>query len=162
MLTRIRDSLTNALTIFSIITAPFSIAEEVGSVPLSPQRDVYFGNFHVHTAWSFDAYINGAASDPDSAYRWAKGEEIAGGGDGTPLRIKVPLDWYIVSDHAEYLGALPLMGDPDSPVSKHASQLPAWCSSISDPLGWSMRILAPLWLLGSGVASGRKDRSPYP
>lgn len=80
---------------------------------------MYFGNFHIHTAWSFDAYINGAASGPDDAYRWAKGEAIPGGGDGTPLKIKVPLDWYIVADHAEYLGALPLMGDPDSPVSKH-------------------------------------------
>ena len=85
----------------------------------NPLRDVYFGNFHVHTKWSFDAYINGAKAGPDEAYRWAKGEAIPGGGDGTPLKIKVPLDWYVVSDHAEYLGALPLMGDPSSPVSKH-------------------------------------------
>ncbi|MGW8368638.1 MAG: DUF3604 domain-containing protein, partial [Gammaproteobacteria bacterium] len=53
------------------------------------------------------------------AYRWAKGEEIPGGEKGKALKIGVPLDWYIVSDHAEYLGALPLMGDPDSPVSEH-------------------------------------------
>lgn len=88
-------------------------------ITANPVRDVYFGNLHVHTQWSFDAYINGAIADPDGAYRWAKGESIPGGGDGTPLQIKVPLDWYIVSDHAEYLGALPLMGDADSPVSKH-------------------------------------------
>jgi len=88
-------------------------------IPLTQTREVYFGNFHVHTAWSFDAYINGAISGPEDAYRWAKGAAIPGGGDGTPLKIKVPLDWYIVSDHAEYLGALPLMGDPNSPVSKH-------------------------------------------
>ncbi len=86
---------------------------------LNPVNDVYFGNFHVHTSWSFDGYINGAVSGPDEAYRWAKGDSIPGGGDGTPLQIKVPLDWYIVADHAEYLGALPLMADPDSPVSKH-------------------------------------------
>jgi hypothetical protein len=82
-------------------------------------EDAYFGNFHVHTRWSFDASINGAIAGPDEAYRWAKGEQIPGGGDGTPLKINVPLDWYVVSDHAEYLGALPLMGDPDSAVSKH-------------------------------------------
>ncbi|MBZ2169489.1 DUF3604 domain-containing protein [Marinobacter sp. F4216] len=86
---------------------------------LNPQNDVYFGNFHIHSSWSFDAYINGAATGPDGAYRWAKGEEIPGGGDGTPLKIKVPLDWYIVADHAEYLGALPMMADEDSPASKH-------------------------------------------
>ena len=85
----------------------------------NPLRDAYFGNLHVHTSWSFDGYINGSITNPDDAYRWAKGESINGGGNGTPLQIKVPLDWYIVSDHAEYLGALPLMADPDSPVSKH-------------------------------------------
>jgi hypothetical protein len=88
-------------------------------VPENPTKDVYFGNLHVHTQWSFDAYINGAIAGPEEAYRWAKGEAIPGGGDGTPLKIKVPLDWYIVSDHAEYMGALPLMADADSPVSKH-------------------------------------------
>ncbi len=82
-------------------------------------RDVYFGNLHVHTGWSFDAFINGAFTDPDSAYRWAKGELIPNPGEGASLQIETPLDWYIVSDHAEYLGALPLMGDPDSPVSRH-------------------------------------------
>jgi len=88
-------------------------------VPLNPLRAVYFGNLHVHTRWSFDAFVNGAATGPDEAYRWARGEQIPGGGDGSPLKIKVPLDWYVVSDHAEYLGALPLMEDPDSPISKH-------------------------------------------
>jgi hypothetical protein len=91
----------------------------LADVATNPDRDVYFGNLHVHTQWSFDAYINGAASGPDAAYRWARGEAIPGGGDDTPLQIEVPLDWYVVSDHAEYLGALRLMGDPDSPVSRH-------------------------------------------
>lgn len=67
----------------------------------APPTEAYFGNLHIHTRWSFDAFINGAATGPDEAYRWAKGEPIAGGGDGTPLQIKVPLDWYVVSDHAE-------------------------------------------------------------
>ncbi len=88
-------------------------------IDINPTKDVFFGNLHIHTKWSFDAYINGAASDPDAAYRWAKGETIPGGGDGTPLKIKVPLDWYVVSDHSEFMGSLPLMEDPNSPVSKH-------------------------------------------
>ena len=88
-------------------------------IETNPTKDVYFGNLHIHTKWSFDAYINGAASDPDAAYRWAKGETIPGGGDGTPLTIKKPLDWYMVSDHSEFMGSLPLMEDPNSSVSKH-------------------------------------------
>ncbi|WP_226704048.1 DUF3604 domain-containing protein [Microbulbifer elongatus] len=90
------------------------------SVKANPNRDVYFGNLHVHTRWSFDAYINSAWVNPEDAYRWAMGEEIpAGNGIGQPLQIQNALDWYIVSDHAEYLGALPQMEDPDSPISKH-------------------------------------------
>ena len=98
------------------------VATEANSQPevaVNPLKDVYFGNLHVHTSWSFDAYINGAATGPEEAYRWAKGESIPGGGDGTPLQIKVPLDWYVVADHSEFMGALPLMADPDSPASKH-------------------------------------------
>ncbi len=105
--------LAKATCLFATTVA---LAQDVHTDPL---REVYFGNLHVHTGWSFDGYINGSISDPDDAYRWAKGESIPGGGDGTPLKIKVPLDWYIVSDHAEYLGALPMMEDPDSAVSEH-------------------------------------------
>jgi hypothetical protein len=84
----------------------------------NPLKDVYFGNFHVHTAYSFDGVTNGCITGPDDAYRWAKGEAIPGGGDGTPLKIKVPLDWYMVSDHAEFLGVFKKMADPESPLSK--------------------------------------------
>ncbi len=87
-------------------------------VSLNPHRNVYFGNLHVHTSYSFDGYTNGCPTGPDDAYRWAKGEAIPGGGDGSKLQIKVPLDWYAVSDHAEYLGVFRKMEDPESRVSK--------------------------------------------
>lgn len=88
-------------------------------VPTNPLREAYFGNLHVHTAWSFDGFINGAIAGPDEAYRWAKGEAIPGGGGGPDLQILRPLDWYSVGDHSEYMGALPQMADPDSPASQH-------------------------------------------
>lgn len=87
-------------------------------VAVNPLNDVYFGNFHVHTSYSFDGYTNGSVTGPDDAYRWARGEAIPGGGDGSKLKIKRPLDWYMVSDHAEYLGVIPMMADPSSPLSK--------------------------------------------
>ncbi len=99
--------------------AESDVQAEKAVPPANTLRDVYFGNLHVHTAWSFDGFINGAFTDPDTAYRWARGELIPNPGKGDSLQIKAPLDWYIVSDHAEYLGALPLMADPESPVSKH-------------------------------------------
>ena len=94
----------------------------------SDTKNAYFGNLHIHTSWSFDGYTNGSVTGPDDAYRWAQGEAIPGGGDGTPLQVKVPLDWYAVSDHAEYMGVFKKMEDPNSPFS----QLPIAKRILSD------------------------------
>jgi len=87
-------------------------------VPGNPLREAYFGNLHVHTRFSFDGYTNGSITEPDDAYRWAQGEAIPGGGGGGDLQILKPLDWYAVSDHAEYLGVFQSMEDPGSPLSR--------------------------------------------
>ncbi len=81
-------------------------------------RNAYFGNVHIHTSYSFDGYTNKCITGPADAYRWAKGESIPGGGGGGDLKIKVPLDFYAVSDHAEWLGVFKMMEDPESPLSK--------------------------------------------
>ncbi|MHC4567257.1 MAG: DUF3604 domain-containing protein [Planctomycetota bacterium] len=70
-------------------------------------ENVYFGDTHLHTSISLDAYGDGNTSvGPDEAYRWAKGETIAGD-NGMPARISRPLDFLMVADHAEYLGLVP-------------------------------------------------------
>ncbi|MGD8816357.1 MAG: DUF3604 domain-containing protein, partial [Acidobacteriota bacterium] len=97
---------------------PAAGATTAPPVPTNPLREAYFGNLHVHTRYSFDGYTNGAVTEPDDAYRWAQGEAIPGGGGGGDLQILKPLDWYAVSDHAEYLGVFPLMEDPSSPISR--------------------------------------------
>jgi len=84
----------------------------------SETKNAYFGNLHIHTSWSFDGFTNGSVTEPDDAYRWAQGESIPGGGNGTPLQIKKPLDWYAVSDHAEWMGMFKMMGDPETELSK--------------------------------------------
>ncbi len=70
----------------------------------NPMKDAYFGEQHVHTAYSLDAYIGGARLTPDGAYRFAKGEEVDVGGQ--KFRLKRPLDWAAVTDHAEYIGEM--------------------------------------------------------
>jgi hypothetical protein len=78
----------------------------------------YYGAVHVHTGYSFDAFTNGTPSLPHHAYEWARGKAIPGGGGGPDLQIHQPLDFYAVSDHAEFMGVFRLMADPSHPISK--------------------------------------------
>jgi len=81
-------------------------------------RNAYFGAVHVHTSLSFDAFTNGSRTTPEDAYRWARGEEITSSGHGAPIKIATPLDFYMVSDHAEMLGVFREMLNTESPVSR--------------------------------------------
>jgi len=109
------DHLMSSVAAFALLFA--AGVAQAKDVKRNPLKDVYFGNFHVHTSYSFDGFTNGSVTGPDDAYRWAKGEAIPGGGGGGDLKIKVPLDWYMVSDHAEFLGVFKKMADPRSPLS---------------------------------------------
>ena len=72
-----------------------------------PARQVFFGDTHLHTSYSFDAFLNGNRSaDPDTAYRWAKGLPVIHPYHRARVRIKTPLDFLVVADHAEYLGMI--------------------------------------------------------
>lgn len=84
----------------------------------NPERNAYFGAVHVHTGWSFDALTNGSKTTPSDAYAWAQGREITNSGVGGKIQIRTPLDFYMVSDHAEYMGVFNQMSNPDSPLSK--------------------------------------------
>jgi len=81
-----------------------TLASEKQNIKSSPLRDAYFGETHVHTAYSLDAYIGGTRLTPDDAYRFAKGEAITV--DGKKHSRKRPLDFVAVTDHAEYLGEM--------------------------------------------------------
>ncbi len=83
-----------------------------------PNRDAYFGELHVHTGLSFDAYIFGTGSTPDTAYEFAKGAPLAHPA-GFEMRIKQPLDFLAVTDHAMYMGMLPAMDRPETKAGKH-------------------------------------------
>lgn len=81
-------------------------------------RQAYFGETHVHTSWSFDAYIFGNhITGPADAYKYAKGEPIKHP-LGYEIQITTPLDWMGVTDHSEYAGVVRLSNDPSSAISK--------------------------------------------
>ena len=81
-------------------------------------RNAYFGDLHVHTKNSFDAFITGTRTTADDAYRFAKGDTIDNGA-GKDITISgPPLDFYGVTDHGEYMGVLAAMRDRNNPISK--------------------------------------------
>lgn len=84
------------------------------NVATNELRRAYFGDLHVHTSFSFDAYIGGTRTTPDDAYRFAQGEEI----DvlGQKARLQRPLDFAAVTDHSEFLGELYSVQTPGAPA----------------------------------------------
>ena len=72
----------------------------------SSDRNAYYGDLHVHTYLSNDAYIFNLRRTPDDAYRFARGEAI-GHASGYTVRLAGgPLDFVAVTDHAEFLSAV--------------------------------------------------------
>ncbi len=74
------------------------------AVPDNPLKEAYFGETHVHTSYSLDAYIGGARLTPDDAYKFAQGKDVTV--NGQTHNIRRPLDWAAVSDHAEFIGEM--------------------------------------------------------
>jgi hypothetical protein len=84
----------------------------------NPERNAYFGETHVHTSWSLDAFAMGNIhTTPGDAYKYFKGEPIKHP-LGYDVKIDTPLDWAGVTDHSEYAGVINLANEPGSPVSK--------------------------------------------
>jgi Protein of unknown function (DUF3604) len=95
-------------------------AEEAADVSARPQlsashyspyaghaypTQVYFGDTHHHSANSGDAFMNGDRLSPEESYRFARGEEVVSS-TGIPVKLARPLDFLVISDHAEGLGVI--------------------------------------------------------
>ena len=80
-------------------------------------RNAYFGDLHIHTSWSFDAFVNNVRTTPDDAYDFGKGQPIDHV-SGKKIQINRPLDFMAVTDHAEYMGMFRQMLDKDNPLSQ--------------------------------------------
>ena len=83
-----------------------------------PLRQPLFGDLHVHTGFSMDAWVLGTIVTPDDAYRFARGDAIGlppyddAGQPAATARIERPLDFAAVTDHAEWLGEVRLCRAP--------------------------------------------------
>jgi Protein of unknown function (DUF3604) len=83
---------------------PLTVEQLEAAVTENPLKDAYFGETHVHTSYSLDAYIGGARGTPDEAYKFAQGKDVML--NGQKHNIGRPLDWVAVSDHAEFIGEM--------------------------------------------------------
>ena len=91
---------------------------KIAKIDRNPTKNAYFGDTHVHTKNSFDAFIVGTRTTADDAYRFAKGEAIDNG-EGHQIKLDgPPLDFYAVTDHGEYMGIIAAMRDKNSHISK--------------------------------------------
>lgn len=73
---------------------------------------VLFGDTHFHTNLSFDAGLVGTSLDVDAAYRFARGEKVLSN-SGQPVQLIRPLDFLVITDHAEFLGLAPMIHQSD-------------------------------------------------
>lgn len=86
----------------------------------SSGKNALFGDLHVHTTYSFDAFIFGTRATPDDAYRFAKGGSLQHPA-GFEMKLDQPLDFYAVTDHAVFLNHIRSMTDPSASVYTHPS-----------------------------------------
>ena len=82
----------------------------------NPLKNVYFGEQHMHTKNSFDAFTIGSGTW-DDAYRYAKGEEITLSTTGEKIKKRTPYDFVAITDHAEYFGVLKEFGEEGNPLA---------------------------------------------
>lgn len=104
--------------------APSVAPERAGYSPYPEQNfpnQVFFGDTHLHTTYSWDAGMVFNKLTPSDAYKFAKGETVVSS-TGVPARLQRPLDWLVVSDHSDGLGIAPLLARADPAL-------------LADPLG---------------------------
>ncbi|MCF6329239.1 MAG: DUF3604 domain-containing protein, partial [Henriciella sp.] len=126
-------SVFGAVSALSLFVVACSVEDTPNALPVEPQsevafevdiasnpdRNAYFGDLHLHTKYSVDAYMFGARASPADAYRFARGEALLHPGGYEIKLAGPPLDFLAVTDHSEYLGIMPAMNDPESYLSQH-------------------------------------------
>jgi hypothetical protein len=136
-------------TAFAAAGAGFAFAQETPTPPNqtyksnvpADQRRAYFGEMHLHTTMSFDAWSFGTKITPDQAYKFARGETVMvpieqvnneqhlGATEAVPAKRSWPLDFMAVTDHSEAMGVLTQLDDPNNALAK----TPMGQSVLKDP-----------------------------
>jgi hypothetical protein len=118
-----RAVLTTSLLTCILIASSFVAFSQSNGEPgreddgANPLKNVYFGEEHIHTSNSPDAFVIGVRASWDDVYKYAMGEEISLSTTGEKIKKSTPYDFVALTDHAEYFGVMPSLIDPNSPLS---------------------------------------------
>ena len=101
----------------------------------NPLKNVYFGEQHIHTSASPDAFAIGTRGTWADVYNYALGKETKLSTTGQTIKKRTPYDFVGITDHAEYYGVMPRLIDPKDPLSKSAfaKKLQNPTGSMTDP-----------------------------
>ena len=101
----------------ALIGAPGAAGAAGTSDVTADAPELFWGDTHVHSAYSLDANLfNNFTLGPEVAYRFARGERVRTG-QGATAKLARPLDFLVVSDHAEYMGIFKMIRDGHPAVS---------------------------------------------
>jgi len=106
-----------------------------------PDR-VYWGDTHLHTDNSIDAFGFGVRLGPEAALRFARGEEVKAT-TGMPAQLDRPLDFLVIADHSDGLGATKRLMDAPRPLVRDPV-LRRWQAMLREGGDQSVRAVAEL------------------
>ena len=114
-----------------------------GTVPVAdyPER-VYWGDTHLHTDNSIDAFGFGVRLGPEEALRFARGEKVTAT-TGTPAQLDRPLDFLVIADHSDGLGATKRLYDAPRMLIRDQTLL-RWHDMMHESPRGSQRAVAEL------------------
>ena len=123
MMAKVFETETELLVRDTVQPQPGNAVEGDTPEEAQKERTAYFGDLHVHTAYSFDAYAFGTLATPYDAYRFATGEAIKNPA-GYDMQLSRPMDFYAVTDHGMFLGLAKAAADTSTAFSKNAFSEP--------------------------------------
>lgn len=127
------SSQTSCLATTAICTGWLVISAGSAFAQTGSGRKAYFGEQHIHTSWSVDAWLFGNhLTGPDEALKYAQGTTIKHP-LGYDIKIEQPLDWMGVTDHSEYVGITKQANTPGSAVSKMPEAQPLILKDSNNP-----------------------------
>lgn len=124
-------------------SSPAASGDGTGTVPLAayPER-VFWGDTHLHTDNSIDAFGFGVRLGPEQALRFARGEQVTAT-TGTPAQLDRPLDFLVIADHSDGLGATKRLYDAPRMLIRDETLL-RWHDMMHEGPQGSQRAVAEL------------------